>query len=1081
MDMAINKTLTGTAGVLGFISRRSRYFAQKGVLPIHHRGLAGAVTRQGAVALAYTDPEAPVPTVDEAHACATFVITTPRRDRHGDIVVPTGCVPHLANYERNPRVFFSHQSHCLPVASARDPQTGALALWVSENEVRSTAYFHCQTRESEEVFALIACGELQCCSVGFVPHAAEIFGPETEGSDDGEYVVFDQGGCKFIDWDLLEWSIVPVPANPDAIALRLAKGIGNRPLTESVRQLLEPYAPPPKAWTTGSAPCLTPEALKNAYLAQRQAKKKKLPEPTITHVPSSEAVAAVTAALADAVIAKLTPPEVLDELAAAEPLRWNKALSKAFDVRQQKLRPASLEIDWAAKHLGVKVKEIYETAVGVPSAKLGSFLSAWRDVTANYDLIDARNIRSDGREAPLAYEKIQLNAAHQSDDFLIEGLCFYASKEGAETKWVVALQPTYFGLRLRFYVACDHKNFIHGLIQQAWTVAAAQYNFLKGEAFALSGEFLPKTTDSFAGLFLEAKNEACLKSTLQQFNRQGEDFVNRGTIFFGPPGTGKTLSARVLRNEAQGTFIWISARDCHYAGAFGGIAYAFELARELAPCVLVFEDIDNWLSPHVLDLLKTEMDGLSRSQGLWIILTTNFPEELPEALLDRPGRFHDVLHFALPSASVRAQMFTAWLPGLDTEALAQAVEATEGYSGAHVYELCHFTKTLKEQAEHKSLDSALTEALAKLAEQRALIASFTPHRRKSFALPELPDDEGPYPYRAVLAGVRKGVIPYTKHPKADENAPWNGPAEKAQASIDDLKKMCAWYAGDGTNKSDYKLPHHTAKGYRTVWRGVRAAMGALLGARGGTKIPASDRRGVFNHLAKHYQEFGKEPPEFGKSYTEEELKTLFPDNYNTMSDTVITHDAPPLDDLVPPPADGAKKPKKDADAAVPDVTLSDLHRSLQDLHDKLDNLHQKLDTLKDEDEEAEARRREEDAEADDDADADAEADDDADADAEVDDDADADAEVDDDADADYDADADADADADDADEDDDESQQPMPGNRKPVVKKVAPPKKRGLSAAEQAALTEALAQLKKLARSQKKLNDQFFGLTGRKI
>jgi hypothetical protein len=145
-----------------------------------------------------------------------------------------------------------------------------------------------------------------------------------------------------------------------------------------------------------------------------------------------------------------------------------------------------------------------------------------------------------------------------------------------------------------------------------------------------------------------------------------------------------------------------------------------------------------------------------------------------------------------------------------------------------------------------------------------------------------------------------------------------------------------------------------------------------------------------------------------------------------MSDTVITHDAPPLDDLVPPPADGAKKPKKDADA-------------------------------------------------------DAEADDDADADAEVDDDADADAEVDDDADADYDADADADADADDADEDDDESQQPMPGNRKPVVKKVAPPKKRGLSAAEQAALTEALAQLKKLARSQKKLNDQFFGLTGRKI
>jgi len=75
--------------------------------------------------------------------------------------------------------------------------------------------------------------------------------------------------------------------------------------------------------------------------------------------------------------------------------------------------------------------------------------------------------------------------------------------------------------------------------------------------------------------------------------------------------------------------------------------------------------------------------------------------------------------------------------------------------------------------------------------------------------------------------------------------------------------MCTWYDKENPDiKSSYKLPHHTAKGHKTVWRGVAAAMAALLGARGGVNIPASDRKGVYNHLAKHYKEFDKEVPKF---------------------------------------------------------------------------------------------------------------------------------------------------------------------------------------------------------------------------
>ena len=108
----------------------------------------------------------------------------------------------------------------------------------------------------------------------------------------------------------------------------------------------------------------------------------------------------------------------------------------------------------------------------------------------------------------------------------------------------------------------------------------------------------------------------------------------------------------------------------------------------------------------------------------------------------------------------------------------------------------------------------------------------------------------------------KGVIPYKKYPLAPEDASWDGPREVAQAEVEDLKKMCAWYdSKNADKKSAYKLPHHRAKDKYTVWNGVRAAMAALFGARGGVQMPECDWQGVYNHLAKHYKEFDREPPE----------------------------------------------------------------------------------------------------------------------------------------------------------------------------------------------------------------------------
>lgn len=112
----------------------------------------------------------------------------------------------------------------------------------------------------------------------------------------------------------------------------------------------------------------------------------------------------------------------------------------------------------------------------------------------------------------------------------------------------------------------------------------------------------------------------------------------------------------------------------------------------------------------------------------------------------------------------------------------------------------------------------------------------------------------------------KAALPFVASPKAPEDAEWDGPMQMGMCEgMADLKAICAWVdpEGDPETKSSYKLPHHMAgEQHAVVWSGVRAAMGALMGGRGGVDIPDGDRRAVYNHLAKHYTQFDKEPPDF---------------------------------------------------------------------------------------------------------------------------------------------------------------------------------------------------------------------------
>ncbi|MEM4497323.1 MAG: phage capsid protein [Nitrososphaerota archaeon] len=148
------------------------------------------------------------------------------------------------------------------------------------------------------------------------------------------------------------------------------------------------------------------------------------------------------------------------------------------------------------------------------------------------------------------------------------------------------------------------------------------------------------------------------------------------------------------------------------------------------------------------------------------------------------------------------------------------------------------------------------------------------------AQPEMTQEEAKVISHETTEKASERVVPFEATKKAPVERDWDDDRARMSlrkwASSDgsgdpdkiDWSKYArgfAWY--DAENRETlgaYKLPHHEVIDGElcVVWRGVVAAMAALMGARGGVDIPTDERRGVYNHLAKHYEQFEREPPSF---------------------------------------------------------------------------------------------------------------------------------------------------------------------------------------------------------------------------
>jgi len=181
---------------------------------------------------------------------------------------------------------------------------------------------------------------------------------------------------------------------------------------------------------------------------------------------------------------------------------------------------------------------------------------------------------------------------------------------------------------------------------------------------------------------------------------------SKGVLFYGPPGCGKTLLAKAIANECQANFISIKGPEMltmWFGESEANVRDIFDKARQAAPCVLFFDELDSiaksrggnlgdagGASDRVINQILTEMDGMTNKKNVFIIGATNRPDIIDPAIL-RPGRLDQLIYIPLPDEKSRIQILKANLrkspisPEVNIDVLANV---TKGFSGADLTEIC---------------------------------------------------------------------------------------------------------------------------------------------------------------------------------------------------------------------------------------------------------------------------------------------------------------------------------------------------------------------------------------------------------
>lgn len=193
-------------------------------------------------------------------------------------------------------------------------------------------------------------------------------------------------------------------------------------------------------------------------------------------------------------------------------------------------------------------------------------------------------------------------------------------------------------------------------------------------------------------VFLEESIKKEIYRSIDEFFSESKEFYRkynipykRGILLYGKPGNGKTTLVKSIANSISAPVAYWQITE--YTSSYS-IKEVFSSVSKMAPMVLVIEDIDS-MPEHVRSYFLNTLDGATSKEGIFLIGTTNYPEKIDPALINRAGRFDRAYELKLPTKEMRSnylrkkniQQF------ITTNDLEKVVQASKDFSFAQLNEL----------------------------------------------------------------------------------------------------------------------------------------------------------------------------------------------------------------------------------------------------------------------------------------------------------------------------------------------------------------------------------------------------------
>lgn len=189
---------------------------------------------RAAIKAAKDDPDAPERTI-------LYSPSNEERDRDGDRIMVASY--DLKNYRANPVILFNHQRGALTAGKS-------LKIWKEPSggpndgkRLRSIALFPDEDTYpfAYSVYKMVKAGFMPAVSVGFIPRE---YKADPELSEEERRSKYPWGGMLHTKTELLEYSPVPIPSLPSALAEAKAAGINLAPYNTVLEAALDSDADP---------------------------------------------------------------------------------------------------------------------------------------------------------------------------------------------------------------------------------------------------------------------------------------------------------------------------------------------------------------------------------------------------------------------------------------------------------------------------------------------------------------------------------------------------------------------------------------------------------------------------------------------------------------------------------------------------------------------------------------------------------------------------------------------------------------------------------------------------------------------